>query len=91
MEQILKYYIEEDDELADRFRELKMIIEGDSNLTSVVAMNEKLHKELGKAYKKIDVLKSKIVDPFSRLRNKGTNEYMLGKPPAKKPPKVVVT
>lgn len=31
------------------------------------------------------------MDPFYRLRDKTTNDYMLGKPPAKKPPRVVVT
>ena len=36
VEQVLKYYIEEDDELADRFREMKLIIQGDTKLTSVV-------------------------------------------------------
>ena len=51
---MLKYYIEEDDELRDRFRELKMIIEGKTSLTSVVGQNEKLYKELEKAYRKID-------------------------------------
>lgn len=91
IEQILKYYIEEDDELRDRFRELKLIIEGKTKLTSVVGQNEKLIKELVKAYKKIDQLRSKILDPFYRLRNKNTNEYMLGKPPAKQPPRVIVT
>ena len=32
----MKYYIEEDDELRDRFRELKMVVEGKTKLTSVV-------------------------------------------------------
>ena len=36
-------------------------------------------------------MKEKIVDPFYRLRDKTTNNYMLGKPPAKKPSRVVVT
>lgn len=36
IEKILKYYIEEDDELRDRFRELKLIIDGKTKLTSVV-------------------------------------------------------
>ena len=36
VEQVLKYYIEEDDELADRFKEMKLIITGDTKLTSVV-------------------------------------------------------
>ena len=91
VEQILKYYIEEDEELADRFKELKLYIDGDSKITNVVQQNEKYHKELAKAYRKIDHLRSKIADPFFRLRDKCTNEYMLGKPPAKKPPLVVVT
>ena len=91
VEKILKYYIEEDDELRDRFRELKLIIEGDTKLTSVVGQNEKLTKELAKAYRKIDALREKLVDPFYRLRNKGTNEYMVDKPKVKKPPKVIVT
>lgn len=42
VEQVLKYYIEEDDELADRFKEMKLIITGDTKLTSVVGQNEKL-------------------------------------------------
>ena len=54
-------------------------------------MNEKLSKELAKAYKKIDALRSRILDPFYRVRDKNYNEYMLGKPPAKKPPTVIVT
>ena len=91
VEKVLKYYIEEDDELRDRFRELKMIIEGKTTLTSVVAQNEKLYRELEKAYRKIDQLRSKLMDPFHRLKDKKTNEYMLGKPPAKKPPTVIVT
>ena len=37
VEQVLKYYIEEDDELRDRFRELKLIVSGDTKLTSVVS------------------------------------------------------
>lgn len=57
----------------------------------MVSHNEKLFKELSKAYAKIDRLKARIADPFYRLRNKNTNEYMLGKPPAKKPPRVIVT
>lgn len=36
IEKILKYYIEEDDELRDRFRELKIIIDGNIKLSSVV-------------------------------------------------------
>ena len=36
VEQVLKYYIEEDEELADRFKELKLIVNGDTKLTSVV-------------------------------------------------------
>ena len=68
-----------------------MIIEGKTSLTSVVGQNEKLYKELEKAYRKIDQLRSKLLDPFHRLRDKKTNEYMLGKPPAKKPPTVIVT
>jgi len=50
-----------------------------------------LYAELAKAYHTIDKLKEKIVDPFYRLRDKNSNEYMLGKPKAKKPPRVVVT
>ena len=91
VEQILKYYIEEDEELADRFRELKLSIDGTSKITNVVHQNEKYHKELAKAYRKIDRMRAKISDPFFRLREKNTNEYMLGKPAAKKPPLVVVT
>ncbi len=68
-----------------------MIIEDKTKLTSVVGQNEKLQKELVKAYRRIDKLRSKLVDPFYRLRHKITNEYMLGKPPAKQPPKVIVT
>ena len=37
VEQVLKYYIEEDEELADRFKELKLIVQGDTKLNSVVA------------------------------------------------------
>lgn len=88
---MLKYYIEEDDELRDRFKELKLIVQGDIKLTSVVGQNEILKNDLAKAYRKIDKLRSKIVDPFYRLRKKGTNEYMCGKPPVKKPPRVIVT
>lgn len=91
VEQVLKYYIEEDDELADRFKEMKLIITGDTKLTSVVGQNEKLQKELSKAYRKLDQLRNKLCDPFARLRDKSTNEYMLGKPAAKKPPNVIVT
>lgn len=40
VEQVLKYYIEEDDELADRFKEMKLIITGDTKLSSVVGQNE---------------------------------------------------
>jgi hypothetical protein len=87
VEKVLQYYIEEDDELRDRFRDLKLIIEGETKLTSVVGQNEKLVK----AYHKIDLLRNKMLDPFFRLRDKRTNEYMLGKPPAKKPPTVIVT
>ena len=32
-----------------------------------------------------------MCDPFARLKEKNTNEYMLGKPRAKKPPNVLVT
>jgi len=91
VEKVLKYYIEEDDELRDRFRELKMIIEGKTKLTSVVAHNEKLANELEKAYRKIDLIRSKVLDPFHTLRDKRTNEHMLGKPAARKPPTVIVT
>ena len=88
---MLKYYIEEDDELADRFKEMKLIITGDTKLTSVVGQNEKFKMELEKAYRKIDRLRSKLLDPFYRLKNKASNDYMLGKPAAKKPPSVIVT
>ena len=88
---MLKYYIEEDDELADRFREMKLIIQGDTKLTSVVGHNDKLTKELAKAHRKIDNLREKLSDPFYRLRDKNTNEYMLGKPRPRKPPQVIVT
>ena len=46
---------------------------------------------MAKAYRKIDKLRSKMCDPFARLRDKNTNEYMLGKPAVKKPPNVIVT
>ena len=91
VEQVLKYYIEEDDELRDRFKELKLIVNGDTKLTSVVGENDKLKRELAKAYRKNDKLRSKILDPFYRLKNKGTNEYMFEKPKVKKPPNVIVT
>lgn len=54
-------------------------------------MNEKLTNELAKAYRKIDALREKIIDPFYRLKKKGTNEYMIEKPKVKKPPNVLVT
>ena len=91
VEKVLKYYIEDDDELRDRFRELKLIIEGKTKLTSVVSQNDKLLRELSKAHKQIDKLRAKLIDPFFNLRDKSTNEYMLGKPAAKKPPTVIVT
>ena len=91
VEQVLKYYIEEDDELADRFKEMKLIIMGDTKLTSVVGENDKLKRELQKAYAKIDALRSKLIDPFHKLVDIKTNEYMLGKPKPKKPPQVIVT
>ena len=70
---------------------MKLIISGDTKLTSVVGQNEMLQKELGHAYRKIDQLRSTPCDPFTRLKDKKTNEYMLGKPAAKKPPNVLVT
>lgn len=36
-------------------------------------------------------MREKIIDPFYRLKKKGTNEYMIDKPKVKKPPKVIVT
>ena len=70
---------------------MKLIINDDTKISSVVGQNEKLKKELSKAYRKLDQLRAKLCDPFSRLRNKNTNEFMLGKPKAKKPPNVIVT
>ena len=68
IEKVLKYYIEEDDELADRFKDMKMIISDETPLTSVVYENEKLKNELAKAYRKVDRYRSKLCDPFYRLK-----------------------
>ena len=46
---------------------------------------------MAKAHRKIDSLREKLSDPFYRIRDKNTNEYMLGKPRPRKPPQVLVT
>ena len=93
VESILKPYIDEDCDLAGKLREMKMIIvTGETTrLTSVVSENETLKTDLAKAYRNIDKLRSKIVDPVFRARDLNTNGHMLGKPRARRPPSVLVT
>ena len=46
------------------------LITGDSlKLTGVINENETLKKDLAKAYRQVDKLRAKIVDPVFRLRD----------------------
>ena len=75
VESILKTYVNEDAELADTLREMKMVIvTGETTrLTSVVSENEVLKADLAQAYRQIDKLRNKIVDPVFRVRDLNTN------------------
>ena len=75
VESILKTYVNEDEELADTLREMKMVIAtGETTrLTSVVSENEVLKADLAQAYRQIDKLRNKIVDPVFRARDLNTN------------------
>ena len=57
-------YVDEDDELRDKLQELRITIQPDTKLTSVVGDNEKLKLELAKAYREIDRMRELIVDPY---------------------------
>ena len=78
-------YIAEDDELRDKFQELKMVIQGDVKLHSCVGENERLKKELSKSYAEIDRLRDILINPYSKKRHHGTNVYMREKPKALEP------
>lgn len=85
VETILAEYIAEDDELRDKFQEMKLVIQGDVKMSSVVGENERLKKELGKAYTEIDRLREALLNPYSKKRHHGTNVYMRAKPKVKPP------
>lgn len=89
VESILKGYVAEDAELEEKLREMKMTIASLDSLkiTTVVCENEALKADLARAYRQVDLLRAKIVDPVFRLRlyagSGALNEYMLGKPRAR--------
>ena len=72
-------YVDEDDELRDKLQELRITIQPDTKLSSIVGENEILKKELAKAYREIDRLRELIVDPFGKLKTHGTNRHMREK------------
>lgn len=68
VEKILLEYVDEDDELRDKLQELRITIQPDTKLSSVVGENEILKKELAKAYREIDRIRELIVDPYGKHR-----------------------
>ena len=54
-------------------------------MSSLVGENERLKKEISKAYNEIDRLRDTLINPFGKKKHHGTNVYMLQKPKVKVP------
>ena len=91
IERILQEYLDEDQDLKDRFAELRINILPNMKITNVVEDNEKLRKDLGKAYREIDRMRETLLDPFTTRKKKQTNRDMPEKQDAHDPRKVEVS
>jgi len=76
IERLLQEYLDEDQDLKDRFAELRINILPNQKITNVVEDNEQLKVELGKAYREIDRMRLNLLDPFNHKRRRQTNINM---------------
>ena len=91
IETLLAEYIAEDEDLRDKFQELKMVIQGDVKISNIVGENDRYKNELVKAYREIDRLRETLINPFGKKQHHGTNIYMKEKPKAKMPNQVFIS
>ena len=63
IEVIMEEYIEDDDELRDKFRELRINVRASQRISNVVTENERLEHQCRKFQKEIKRLRSLLLNP----------------------------
>ena len=64
IERVVMVYAAEDEELKQRFRELRFVLIPDAKISSTVAINTKLETECALLHEEINRLRQYLTDPF---------------------------
>ena len=79
IEEIMAEYAADDEDLREKFRELRIIIRADQPISNLVFMNEKLQRESAYYQMELKRLREILLDPkkpYDRLDDKNTSDKL---------------